>query len=85
MRLWIFITIMCLAAALLQCLAVFVRVTDFANMAYKFGVSSEIITAGRSMVIVFFGATAMFVALGLLATDRPPQSLFVGVIARDVR
>ena len=39
-------------------------------MAFKFGVEPELISAGTSMVVIFFGGTAVFVAHGLIATNR---------------
>src|SRR5438477_142097 len=70
MRIWISIAFVCLAAAIVQCIQVADRVAHVAWFAYKFGVEPHLITAGSSMLVVFFGATAVFVGLGSVATDR---------------
>ena len=70
MRLWTSMAFVCLAAAIVQCIQVADRVTHVAWFAYKFGVEPHLITAGSSTLVVFFGSTAVFVGLGLVATDR---------------
>jgi len=70
MRFWASIALICLAAAIWQCVEVADRVTHLSRMAYKFGVEPQLISASTSMVGIFFGATAVFVVLGIVATER---------------
>ena len=70
MRTWASIAFVCLAAAIWQWVELADRLRHLAWFAFKFGVEPHLITAGSFMVVVFFAATAIFVALGLVATRQ---------------
>ena len=70
MRIWASIAFICLAAAIWQWVELADRIRHLAWFAFKFGIEPNLISAGSFMVVVFFGATAVFVGLGLVATRQ---------------
>ena len=71
MRTWSVIAIVCLAVAGWQAYAVVGQIAHVTTNAWKFGVENlQPISAGTTMTVAFFITTAVFVALGLVATDR---------------
>jgi hypothetical protein len=70
MRIWASIAFVCLAAAIWQWLELADRIRHLAWFAFKFGIEPHLISAGSFMVVVFFGATALFVGLGLVASRQ---------------
>lgn len=70
MHLSISIAIVCMVAAIVQCLAVADRIAHVTTIAWKVGVEPSLITANCSMIIAFFVLTSLFVGLGLFATGR---------------
>ena len=70
MRIWTSIAFVCLAAAIWQWVELADRIRHLAWFAFKFGIEPHLISAGSFMVVVFFGATALFVGLGIVATRQ---------------
>jgi len=70
MHFWQNVGFVCLAAALVQNIVVADRVQHVAWLLYKFGPEPGLLTAGSSMLTIFFGATGFFVILGMVATKH---------------
>jgi hypothetical protein len=69
-RLWSVVALACLASAIWQSVEVAGHVAHVATNAWKIGAEPGLISAGTTMLFIFFGATVVFVSLGLFATDR---------------
>lgn len=75
---WRLASLACLCAGCFQGYEVTARIQHLTTMAWKLGVEPGLISAGREMIVVFFVATAIFLALGLVSADklRKEESLF---------
>ena len=75
MRNWSVVAVVCIAVACWQAYAVAGQVAHVTTNAWKFGVDHlQPISVGSTMTIVFFVATALFVAVGVAATDALQRS-----------
>lgn len=64
---WVALSVVCLVAAMWQWIEVAGRVWHCAVMAWKFGFETPLISAGSTMIGVFFIASAGFIGIGGIA------------------
>ncbi|MDB6132022.1 MAG: hypothetical protein JWM59_265 [Verrucomicrobiales bacterium] len=70
MRVWTPMPFVCLVAAIWQWAEIADRIRHLARFVSKFGIEPGLITAGSSMVFGFYGATAFFIVLALVAAEQ---------------
>jgi hypothetical protein len=68
---WRVAALLCLGAGCYQGYEVAGKIQHLTTMAWKLGVEPGLISAGREMIVIFFVVTAVFLGLGLVATDKP--------------
>ncbi len=67
---WRIASIVCLGSAIIQGYCVGDRIRHLTTIAWKIGIGQGLISTSREMIVVFFVATAAFLALGFIATDH---------------
>ena len=77
---WQIISVLVALIAAIQAYAVVGQISHFLTIAWKTGMdSSGVIDAGRTMIYIFFGLSAMFIMLALISEEklRKEESRFI--------